>query len=378
MSLPRQMFLAAYSALFTKIARPLIFRASAMQGHARALDLMRRADQNPLLLGLLRAAHRLAFESQPTQVGGAALPLPCILAAGWVKGDGFDSEARALDAARSGRNIMPGWRSMPALLGPVEFGSFTRWPRLGNTGTVLWRDPATRSTQNRIGLKNPGVEAAAEFLAARKAFLPEVYGINVAVTPGLADPAQQNAELLQSLDAFLRRGVIPTWFTLNLSCPNTEDDPTGNQSEELAALLTGSAVEALRAAGQHTPLWVKVGPTLSERQVCALLRAFAATGVRAVVMTNTLPEPAPDDPGITAGVGGGRLHTHAVEVTRRAAGEIARQGWPIDLIGCGGVEDARTRQDFVQAGAAATQYLSALIYHGPLVGALIQKEAQYG
>jgi dihydroorotate dehydrogenase len=378
MSLPRRMFLAACQALYERAARPLIFRKSAAWGHARALSLMRRADQNPALLGLLRAAHRLAFQPEPVQVGGAALPLPYILAAGWVKGDGFDSEESALDAARSGRNIIPGWRSMPALLGPVEFGSFTRWPRLGNTGTVLWRDPATRSTQNRVGLKNPGVEAAAEFLAARKTFLPEVYGINIAITPGLADPAQQKDEVLGALDAFLRRDVIPAWFTLNLSCPNTEDDPTGNQSEALAALLTGSAIEALRAAGQQTPLWVKLGPTLSERQVCALMRAFAGTGVRAVVTTNTLPEPAPDDPGLAAGIGGGRLHARAVEVTRQAAQEIARHGWPIDLIGCGGVEDARTRRDFAEAGAAATQYLSALIYHGPLAGALIQKEARYG
>ncbi len=378
MSMPRRMFLAAYSAFFRRVARPLIFRESAMWGHERALVLMRRADRNPILLALLRTAHRLAFEPQPVQIGGAALPLPYILAAGWVKGDGFDSEESALDAARSGRNIIPGWRSMPTLLGPVEFGSFTRWPRLGNAGTVLWRDPETHSTQNRIGLKNPGAEAAAEFLAARKAFLPEVYGINIAVSPGVADPAQQNVELLQSLAAFLRRGVVPAWFTLNLSCPNTEDDPAGNQSEELAVLLAGSAVEALGAVGWGVPLWVKVGPTLSERQICALMSAFAGVGVRAVVMTNTLPEPVPDDPTVTAGIGGGRLHARAVEITRWATQEIARSHWPIDVIGCGGVENARTRQDFARAGAMGIQYFSALIYHGPLVAALIQREALYG
>jgi dihydroorotate dehydrogenase len=378
MSLPRRAFLAAYKTLYVRAARPLIFRESAMQGHARALNLMRRADRSPALLALLRAAHRLAFEPQPVQVGGVALPLPYILAAGWVKGDGFDSETRALEAARGGWNLIPGWRSVPALLGPVEFGSFTRWPRLGNPGTVLWRDPATRSTQNRVGLKNPGVEAAAEFLAARQAFLPEVYGINIAVTPGLADPARQNEEVLQALDAFLRRDVIPAWFTLNLSCPNTEDDPAGNQSEELAALLTGSAIEAVEAAGWQTPLWVKLGPALSERQVAALMRAFAETGVRAVVTTNTLPEPAPDDPGTVAGIGGGRLHARAVEVTAWASREIARHGWPLDVIGCGGVESVQTHHNFAEAGAGGVQYLSPLIYHGPLAAALIQKEVLHG
>jgi dihydroorotate dehydrogenase len=378
MSLPRRVFLAAYQALYQRVARPLIFRENAMQSHQRALGLMRSADRNPLLLALMRAVHRLAFEPQPVQVGGVQLPLPYILAAGWVKGDGFDSEESALSAALAGWNLVPGWRSMPALLGPVEFGSFTRWPRLGNPGTVLWRDPVTRSTQNRVGLKNPGVEAAAEFLAVRGADLPEVYGINIAVTPGVADPARQNAEVLEALDAFLRREVIPAWFTLNLSCPNTEDDPAGNQSEELAALLTGSAIEAIEAAGWQTPLWVKLGPTLSDQQVCALMRSFAETGVLAVVTTNTLPEPTPDDPNTMAGIAGGRLHARAVEVTGWASREAASHGWPVDVIGCGGVESVQTHHNFAEAGARGVQYLTPLIYHGPLAAALIQKEVLHG
>ncbi len=96
------------------------------------------------------------------------LPHPLIVAAGLVKGDGFASEAEALAAVARGRNIMPGWRSLPALVGAVEFGSFTRWPRLGNPGCVVWRDMATRSMQNRVGLRNPGATAAAAFLGARR------------------------------------------------------------------------------------------------------------------------------------------------------------------------------------------------------------------
>lgn len=375
MNLARQIFLTVYDLLYKGVARPAIFCKSATWSHERALELMRRADRNPVLLRLLCTASSLAFESQPVQIGGAALPQPYILAAGWVKGDGFDSEESALAAVRGGRNIIPGWRSIPALLGPVEFGSFTRYPRLGNMGTVLWRDTATHSTQNRVGLKNPGVEAAAEFLAARKALLPEVYGINIAVTPGVDDPNQQNVESLESFDAFLRRDIIPAWFALNLSCPNTEDDPVGNQSGELAALVTGSVIKAL---GDAVPLWVKIGPTLADQQVCELVRAFADTGVRAVIATNTLPGPSPDDPDISAGLGGGKLHASAVEMTRRVRQEIESNNWPIDVVGCGGVEDAQTYQDFAEAGAVGVQYLSALIYHGPLAAALVQKESLNG
>ena len=51
------------------------------------------------------------------RVGGVTLPHPLIVAAGLVKGDGFASEAEALAAVARGRNIVPGWRSLPTLVG---------------------------------------------------------------------------------------------------------------------------------------------------------------------------------------------------------------------------------------------------------------------
>src|SRR5690606_28074553 len=114
-------------------------------------------------------------------------------------------------------------------VGLVEYGSFTRQARPGNIGTVMWRDAKTQSTQNRVGLKNPGVEAAATFLLKHVIDLPHTFGINIAVSPGV-DNEQAIIDIRESFNAFLKRGVIPNWFTLNVSCPNTEDDPTGNQT----------------------------------------------------------------------------------------------------------------------------------------------------
>jgi len=346
-------------------------------------------------------------------------------------------------------------------VGLVEFGSFTRWPRPGNPGVVTWRDVPTRSTQNRIGLRNPGARAAAAFLGARRAMLPRQYGINIAVSPGVSDPAQQIDEVLASLDAFVAAGVAPTWFTLNLSCPNTEDDPRGHQTADEARALCAAALALLRETilpsspnpfppadggkgrrnaalprpvgkycntplrdqaagiaphppapsptlrggkgsrpaailpsplvgegpgmggksappptGRIPPLWVKVGPDLSDEQYRALLRVFAETGVAAVVATNTLPLPAPDDPAVMAGVGGGRLHARAVEVAALLMAERAAHGYPVDVIGCGGVQDGATLRAFARLGIAAMQYWSALVYRGPLASALLAYEEE--
>ncbi|MBN1201778.1 MAG: hypothetical protein JXJ20_07985 [Anaerolineae bacterium] len=369
-SLARSAFLWVNKALYAAL-RPLVFRFSAQTAHEHMLTLLRGSDRAWLgpVFGL---THRLAFRRWPVTVGGVTLDSPLILAAGLVKGDGF--EAEALQAATR-INIMPGWRSMPRLLGPVEFGSFTRWPRVGNPGPVVWRDVPTRSTQNRVGLRNPGCQAAAVFLAAHRDALPAIYGINIAVSPGVDDPAQQAEDVLAALSAFVTRGVLPAWFTLNLSCPNTGDDPGAHQTTEQARQVCGAAVDYLASAGHSVPLWVKLGPTLADQQYRALMRTLADVGVRAVIATNTQPEPTPGGQDTLAGVGGGRLHARALHVAALLVEEKTAHDYPVDVIGCGGVLDGVTFRAFADVGVWAVQYWSALVYRGPLAAALIMHEA---
>jgi dihydroorotate dehydrogenase len=303
------------------------------------------------------------------------LPHPFIVAAGLVKGRGFKGEAHALNAVQRELNIIQGWRSVPALVGTVEFGSFTRYPRMGNDGTVVWRDPHTRSTQNRIGLKNPGAHAAAEFLARNKHALPPIFGVNIAPTPALPSPTAEADDIRESLSAFLSRHILPSWFTLNLSCPNTEDDPHGNQTEEKTRLLCRTFLDTLRAYGQSIPLWVKISPALAPEQVAVLVRVFAEEGVSAVVATNTLGAPAPDTPYLQAGIGGGTLYPHALEAVLHLRHAIDAQRAPLDVVACGGVLDSASYAQYRALGVRAVQYWSALIYRGWLAAPLIYFDA---
>ncbi len=356
------------------LARPLIFRGSAQQAHEQVIALLRQVDAMRGVQAGLRLLQQIAFRPEPVTVGGVRLPWPLVLAAGFVKGAGFASEDAACAAVTEGQNIIPGWRSLPNLVGVVEFGSFTRWPRVGNPGTVIWRDAPNRSTQNRVGLKNPGARAAAAFLAQRREDLPAVYGINIAVSPGVTDTQTEQREVIEALDFFLDEKLHPAWFTLNVSCPNTEDDPGGHQTETRTRQLC-AAVRAHIPA--HIPLWIKISPDLAAEQYQLLMQVFAETGIQAVVATNTLGQPAPEQNAVMAGVGGARLHPAALEAVAHLAQAQQRHGYPVDIIGCGGVQDGRTYRQFQRLGVKAVQYWSALVFRGPLAAAVIQSEADY-
>lgn len=372
----RAALLAAGGRGYKALARPLLFRSSAQATHDHLLRMLRVADSVPGLAALLATLRGVTLLPEPVSAGGARLESPYIVAAGLVKGDGFASEDEALAAVAGGRNIMPGWRSVPALAGPVEFGSFTRWPRLGNPGEVVWRDPATRSTQNRVGLRNPGAQAAAAFLARHRRALPRQYGINVAVSPGVDAIDAQARDVSESFAAFVAAGARPAWYTLNLSCPNTEDDPGSHQTVEQARAVCGAALDVLRTGdpARATPLWIKLSPGLASTQYHALMGVFADLGVRAVVAANTLAQPAPGDANLQAGVGGGRLHPSAVAAAAALVDAKTALGSPVDVIGCGGILDGASCEAFARLGVRVFQYWSALVYRGPFAAAMIQRE----
>lgn len=370
----KSILLQALDAASQALNRRIVFRRPAQSSHEAMIRTLRALDKMPLAPGIAAALHDLSFTKTHTIIGGARLSQRLILAAGLVKGDGFADEETAISAAESGDNIMPGWRIVPALSGAVEFGSFTRHPRLGNDGTVVWRNEETQSTQNRVGLRNPGARAAAIFLGTRRHKLPVEFGINIAVSPGIDEIERQTRDVVEALSFFLDARVHPSWFTLNLSCPNTEDDPQGHQLEAETRQLCGALVERLRALDWEIPLWVKVGPGLAAEQYRSLMRIFHEVGVRAVVATNTLAQPTPDDEEVQAGVGGGDLLPAALEAVRQLLAEKKRKGYAIDVIACGGILDGASLGEYQRLGIKAGQYWSALVFRGPLAAAIIESE----
>jgi len=370
----RKLILLGMSLGYKQVAKRIIFILPAQGAHDIMIQFLNGMDRVVFVQTVASFFHKLTFRKKEVEIGGITLRFPFILAAGFVKGTGFTTEEDALNAVEDDVNIIPGWRTMPNLVGLVEFGSYTRYPRLGNEGTVMWRDAETLSTQNRVGLKNPGVKAASAFLAKKRKKLPKQFGINIAISPGVDDLNQQVTEVIESLDVFLDQDIIPTWFTLNISCPNTEDDPSGTQTEQLTRNLCEHFVSRLQERDVDVPLWVKVSPDLDVSQYRILMRVFHETGVKAVIATNTLAKPTPDNPKINAGVGGGELHVEAMIGTAHLQLAKIHNDYDVDVIGCGGVLNGETYKGYVTLGVEVVQYWSALVFRGPFAAAIIESE----
>jgi dihydroorotate dehydrogenase len=133
-------------------------------------------------------------------------------------------------------------------------------------------------------------------------------------------------------------------------------------------------VDYLNQQAEGVPLWVKVSPGLAREQYQALMKVFAAVGVRAVVATNTHAEPTPDDAQIMAGVGGARLHAWSIEAARTLMKAKIENDYAVDVVGCGGIQDSSSQWAFARLGVKAFQYWSGLVYRGPLAGGLIHYE----
>ncbi len=363
--------LGVYQGLYL-VLRSTLFTLEPGTSHRVVQDLLARWDQQDHLQRILHTLTRWLHPDAPVEVGGVRLPQPFILAAGWIKGEGHDNEVRALAAVVRDTTLLPGWRTLPHLVGPVEFGSYTRWPRHGNTGVTMWRLRGTASLGNRVGLKNAGIRAVASFLSLHKTRLPSCYGINIAVTPGVEEPQQIHREMTESLAYLFDAGVAPTWLTLNVSCPSLNEDPALHQTEKVVrAVLRAARLET----PVYVPIWIKVSPGLPASQYHLLLKLCDEFGVKAIVAVNSLPQV--DRDGTRWGLGGGALVAEARQALIKLVTLKRLHGYAVDIIACGGILNGQDLKWLTQLDIRAWQYQSALVYRGPLAATLIYREAYH-
>lgn len=320
------------------LLRPVLFLLNAERAHRLVIGAMGAAPQlNRVALRIIGGA---PADSESVQLGPLKLRGPVGLAAG------LDKDGEAICA----------W---PALgFGFVEVGTVTWHPQPGNPTPRLFRLKAERGLINRMGFNNHGAEAlAARMRAIRDAGKwPEIpVGANIGKSK--ITPLEDAVEDYLSSVGVLRD--VADYFTVNVSSPNTPGLRDLQRGEHLKRLLS-----EVCSSANGLPVMVKLSPDLSDEDLADAVQTAIDAGCTGVITTNTTLK----RPGTTGrleeagGMSGAPLWPIArarIEQTLQCA------GGRIPVVGAGGVHSATQAQELLDAGCAAVQVYSAMIFEGP-------------
>lgn len=322
------------------LARQILFKLSAETSHDLSLDLIGAGGRLGLNRLLAKPPARL-----PTTVMGLHFPNPVGLAAG------LDKNGAAIDGfAQLG-------------FGFVEIGTVTPRPQPGNPKPRLFRLPEATAIINRMGFNNLGVDnLVARVKAAR---YEGVLGINIGKNFDTPVERAQDDYLL-CLDKVYEHA---SYVTVNVSSPNTPGLRSLQFGDSLKALLEalGKRREALAlASGRRVPLAIKIAPDMTDEETAQVAAALLATGMDAVIATNTTLSregvqglPHGDEAGGLSGAPVREKSTHTVRVL---AGELKGA---IPIIAAGGITEGAHAAEKIEAGASLVQVYSGFIYRGP-------------
>ncbi len=342
--------------LYDHLAKPLFFRCDPEVAHEIAVHGLAALGRVRPLCALLERWQRLnPAHYRPVECLGLKFPNAVGLAAGFDK-NGF------------------AWPAAAALgFGHVEIGTVTHQAQDGNPRPRLFRYPAEEAVINRMGFNNRGAAA----LAARLAKLPGPgrraipLGINLGKTKVV--PLEQATE--DYLGSFRLLADHADYLVVNVSSPNTPGLRELQDAAWLRPLLAALVNEnkSRAAAGRpRRPLLLKIAPDLSFPQVDAALGVISDLGLDGIIATNTtLARPGKfATVNETGGLSGKPVRQRATAIINY----IARAtGGRLPIIGVGGIDDAASAGEKMDAGAHLVQVYTGMIYRGPFFAAEVAR-----
>lgn len=334
---------------YEKLARPAFFTMDSEVAHERGVQAMALLGALPPLCRLLEAWTRLPSSSRPVEAFGLKFPNAVGLAAG------FDKNARA-------------WPAAAALgFGHVEIGTVTALAQPGNPKPRMFRYPPQEAVINRMGFNNDGAEAVAARLAGQPG--PGQRRIPLGVNLGKSKATDIERATEDYLASFARLADHADYLVLNVSSPNTPNLRQLQDESRLRELL-GAVTVANRARARRVPLLLKIAPDLTWPQIDAVLGVIAEFSLDGVIATNTTLA----RPGFFArvneagGLSGAPLRRRATEIinyiSRATSGRLP-------IIGVGGITDAASAGEKLDAGATLVQVYTGMVYRGPFFAAEI-------
>ena len=322
---------------YERFVRPLLFSIDAEIAHRFTSESLRAASHVDLTL---RALNLFQPSASPKKLFGLTFPNAIGLAAG------LDKNGVAL----------PAWSAIG--FGFIEIGTVTAKAQPGNPKPRIFRFPEQNALINRLGFNNDGADAIARRLRKlqRSSRWPEVpVGINIGKS--MNTPLTEATE--DYLYSFRLLCEFADYIVLNVSSPNTPGLRELQGADALSELLSAIGEKNLIT---RKPIVVKIAPDLAPSELEDIVSTCETNKVAGIIATNTTVDhssisAAQDEQG---GLSGAPLRGKSTALVR----EIAARS-TIPIIASGGIMDADSAREKIEAGARLLQIYTGLIYRGP-------------
>lgn len=345
--------------LYSRVAKPVIFRFPADTVHDRMVATGSRIQQSPTLLAVTHRAFGYDDPILSQRILDLLFENPVGLSAG------LDKEvqiAKLIEAVG---------------FGFAECGSVTLQPYAGNPRPWYTRLPRSRSILVNAGLKSSGAESVIDHIKATYSaeFLRRFpLNISIAKTNSPAASSDDDAidDYVGSFRLFEDAGVAKL-YTINISCPNTFGGEPFTSPELLDRLL--SELDQLHV---KKPVFIKlpIDKLWSETREL-LLVAARYDFVKGVTIGNLLKDRSssaikdPLSPHQKGNISGKPCWEPSNFLLAHAYQEFKDR---FVFSGVGGVFTAEDAYTKIKLGASLVELVTGLIYQGPAAIGLINKE----
>ena len=290
-----------------------------------------------LELGLYPRASGPDDKGLAQRLFGLDFPNPIGMAAG------FDKDARVPGAL------------LDAGLGFVEVGTLTPRAQSGNPSPRIFRSATDRAVINRLGFNNEGHEAALARLRDRPR---GIIGVNIGAN---RDSPDRIGDYVRGIE---RLAPVASYFTINISSPNTPGLRDLQTPDTLGALLT-RAQQARAALPKAPPLLVKLAPDLADDDLPEIVYVIAAAGADGILVSNTtIARDGLQDRAFAKQAGGLSGRPLFTRSTRMLARAYRLTEGRLPLIGVGGIDSGETALAKIEAGASLIQLYTGLVFEG--------------
>ena len=330
-----------------------MFSMDPEKAHYKTVSLFRTALAMPLGKSIIKSLYNYQSPKLEKKLFGLTFKNPVGLAAGFDKDGKFYKEMSHLG------------------FGFIEIGTVTPLPQDGNPKPRLFRLPQDEGLINRMGFNNDGVDAMVERLKQYKA-KDIIIGGNIGknkLTP--------NAEAINDyVICFEKLFDHVDYFVVNVSSPNTPGLRDLQDKGPLTAILS-KLMTLNNARPSQKPILLKIAPDLTDSQLDDIVDIVADTKIDGVIATNTTisREGLKTSQRTISDIGNGGLS--GAPVKSRSTEVISylhkKSGGAFPIVGVGGINNAQSAKEKMDAGASLVQVYSGFIYQGPSLVKSINK-----